>query len=736
MSFEMDPSLLQDFLTESAELIERLDADLVKLEAASAAGDPAQVQELCNGCFRALHTIKGAASFLALTAVTTFAHAAEDALNRLRKGEVAVTQHVMDALLQSADVVRSQIEALSAGDAAPDGPQELIDRLHGIASGEASVPAAAAAPHTTPKAEPQDDASTPLNLGPQKLDLVEFMVADLHDYAKQIVAAAGEMANDATRADGAHHLVEVADALGKTLEFFELPDLARAVKAMGEAAAGYGEASAAAIAEPAEALGDLSTLLEEQAKSLANKRVLKQSVEPLIAKMTVGAEAKREDVVAPAPVVQAAAETHEGPAKPQAAKAEAAPKGESSGAVAEQTIRVEVSRLESLLNLVGQLVLNKNRVLALTRALREGDVPHEKAEEYAAAAGDYDRLMSELQVGVMRTRMQPLAKLFDRYPRVIRDLARATDKQIRLEIEGKDTEVDKSVLEQLSDPLVHILRNSADHGCETAEARVAAGKPAEGCIRLTAEHQGSHVRVAITDDGKGLDRDRIGAKAIERGMITADALAQMSDADVFRFIFEAGFSTAEKVSDLSGRGVGMDVVRTNIAKVNGTINIESQKGKGTTIEILIPLTVAIMPAMVVGVGKHLYSIPLQSIVEIVRPEESGVHKIAGQSVMKLRDTVLPLVDLRHRLNELTIDGGGKFAVVVAVGGQRAGLVVDRLVGQQEIVIKPLDDGYTQGGPFSGATIREDGEVSLILDVVQLLRSNNPNAATAATKKAA
>ncbi|MEM6757312.1 MAG: chemotaxis protein CheA, partial [Planctomycetota bacterium] len=305
------------------------------------------------------------------------------------------------------------------------------------------------------------------------------------------------------------------------------------------------------------------------------------------------------------------------------------------------------------------------------------------------------------------------------YPRVIRDIARATDKKIDLVIEGKDTEVDKSVLEQLADPLVHLLRNAADHGVEAPADRVAAGKPETGTITLKAEHQGSHVRVAITDNGKGLDREVIGGKAVERGLTTPEHLAQLPDNDVFRFIFEAGFSTAQQVSDLSGRGVGMDVVKTNIAKVNGTVNISSAKGQGTTMEILIPLTVAIMPAMVVRVGRSRYAIPLQSIVEIVKPEQ--VHNVGGQPVMRLRDKVMPLLDLSACLDEPADPESGRFAVIVGVGGQTAGMLVDALIGQQEIVIKPLDDGYAKGGPYSGATIQEDGGVSLILDVIKLMR---------------
>lgn len=760
----MDPSLLQDFLTESGELIEQLDADLVKLESCGAD----EAQDLCNGCFRALHTIKGAASFLGLTTVTTFAHAAEDALNRLRKGEVAVSEEVMDALLQSADVVKGMIGQLSAGEEAHEGPAGLIDRLHAIA--EQAAGAGGSEPKTeAASAEPQpgdqDKPGVALNLGPQKLDLLEFMITDLRDASTQIVESARGLRNDATIEESAQHILEVCQEMEKTAEFFELDQLTSMVRTLTGVAAKINALPGESIAEIAIRIKAAMHLIDQQADALNDLRALTWPLDTFCARLTELAgggpidpsfKGRHDDDIhrvlildgvigsdaAPAPqATQPGSDQTPAPAQADDKKAGKAiapaggeedeqTTGEKGGAqaggkpIAEQTIRVEVSRLESLLNLVGQLVLNKNRILALTRSIKDLPVPQEVNEDFAGAAGDLDHLMSELQVSVMRTRMQPLAKLFDRYPRVIRDMARMTNKKINLDIVGKDTEVDKSVLEQLADPLVHILRNSSDHGVELPEDRTAAGKPEAGTIKLEAEHQGSHVRVAITDDGKGLDREVLGAKAVEKGLTTPDKLEQLSDEDVFGFIFAAGFSTAKVVSDLSGRGVGMDVVRTNINKLNGTINVSSKKGRGTTIEILIPLTVAIMPAMVVGVGSHMYSIPLQSIVEIVRPEPQEVRSVSGHPVMKLRDIVLPLVDMRERLDETRVEGGGRFAVVVAVGGQRVGLCVDKLVGQQEIVIKPLDDSFTQGGPFSGATIQEDGNVCLILDVVQLIRGNH------------
>ncbi len=771
MSFDaMDPSLLQDFLTESGELIEQLDADLVSLEAADS---PEDAQELCNGCFRALHTIKGAASFLGLTAVTTFAHAAEDTLNKLRKGEIDITQEVMDALLQSADVVKGMIDQLSAGEEAQDGPQKLIDTLHTLAESDDASAEPDANPATpTQEASDADDASkpgTPLNLGPQKLDLLEFMVADLKDASKNIGEAVEGLANDATLEESATYLVEVCDEMEKTAEFFELDELTSLIKVLHAVAGKLNDASRETIEEISIRIKAAKILIDQQADALTDLRALSWPLDTFCSRLTklaedgsidsevkgqhngdiqtvlvldsvieeqAASESSSQSEDTPQPSTETSntptdaaqdKQTESTPDSKNTEKTEKDKSGSSTPAkpIAEQTIRVEVSRLESLLNLVGQLVLNKNRVLALTRNIKDQPIPPEMAEDFSDAAGDLDHLMSELQVSVMRTRMQALAKLFDRYPRVIRDMARMTDKKINLEIVGKDTEVDKSVLEQLADPLVHILRNSSDHGIEKSEDRKKVGKDETGTIRIEAEHQGSHVRVAISDDGNGLDRKVLGQKAIEKGLTTPDQLEQLSDGDVFRFIFAAGFSTAKQVSDLSGRGVGMDVVRTNINKLNGTINIISKKGEGTTIEILIPLTVAIMPAMVVGVGDHVYSIPLQSIIEIVRPEPEEVKSVSGHPVMRLRDMVLPLVDMRKRLGEPPVDNGGRFAVVIAVGGQRVGLCVDRLVGQQEIVIKPLDDSFTQGGPFSGATIQEDGEVCLILDVVELTRNSTP-----------
>ncbi|MEL7087983.1 MAG: chemotaxis protein CheA, partial [Planctomycetota bacterium] len=582
-------------------------------------------------------------------------------------------------------VVRGQIEELAEGQTPTAADPQLIAELNAIGTDDADDADAPASADTDPSeaAAADDPPGKPLDLGPQKMDLIEFMVTDLQDYSAQLTDVIAQLANDATRGEAIEQLLEIADNLVKTADFFELEDLTAVTQAMLRTAPQLNDLSPTAIPEAVVRLRAAKWLIDEQAGGLANARVLSWPIqtflerfervcdggdldadvvgkhgdevdqlltldgivealaEPAAEEIEVAPEVagKIEPAAPPAPASAPAKET----AQPAAAKSEAAPKA----AQVEQTIRVEVGRLESLLNLVGQLVLNKNRVMSLSRSIREENIAHELDEAFVEAAGDLDRLTSELQVGVMRTRMQPLAKLFDRYPRVIRDIARHTDKKINLEIAGKDTEVDKSVLELLADPLVHILRNSADHGVEPPETRLAAGKSDDGTISLSAEHQGSHVRVAITDDGKGLSREVIGGKAIEKGLVTAEALDNMPNEEVFRFIFEAGFSTAAQVSDLSGRGVGMDVVRTNINKLNGQINIASTEGEGTTIEILIPLTVAIMPAMMIESEGDQYAIPLQSIVEIVRPEDAAISSIQGQQVVRLRDSVLPMIDLRE-----------------------------------------------------------------------------------------
>lgn len=731
-SLDQDTSLINDFLTEAGELIESLDAGLVRLES-----EPTN-SELLDQVFRALHTIKGAASFLNLGALTSFAHAAEDALNCLRKGEAELNAGGMDALLRSVDVLRGMLEQVRAGETITPAPQELIDALHAVAKRPgADAPSEAASDAAV---DPTDGnagvgSGKPLVIPVQAEDILPFMVSDLRAAADTVRSAARALATPAERSQAAAKIAGPVDGLASTSDFFGIAALGGLVSLMRDIAScapAVPEAGAPGLQDCAMTL---AARLSEAADLLSRRIEPTWELEELAARIRAaeqGTTSTGPSDVHPNQTVAATEETPETDTPAATAgivsRGESdSPKGPEAGASAgmDQTVRVEVTRLEALLNLVGEMVLTKNQILGQARLLRGHDLPHDLLEAMAAATGDLDRLTGELQVGVMRTRMQPLSKLFGRYPRIIRDLARTTGKQIRLDIEGGETEVDKSVLEAMADPMVHILRNAADHGLEKPEGRAKSGKPPVGVIRLRAEHLGGHVRVEISDDGRGIDPQVIGAKAIEKGLITPDALAQMTQSDILKLIFAPGFSTAETVSDLSGRGVGMDVVNTNITKLGGSVNVDSTVGRGTRIEIAIPLTVAILPAMMVGVGRHDYAIPIAGIVEIVRLSDSGASTVAGRPVFRLRETVLPLIDLAGRLLEHEGDGttpSKRFVVVVEAGQHRAGLVVEKLIGQQEVVIKPLDDSYAAGGPFSGATICEDGHVSLILDVIQLVRS--------------
>lgn len=901
-----DQEIVQDFLTESGELLEQLDKDLVALE--QSPRDP----DLLNQVFRALHTIKGSASFLALTNLVNVAHAAESALNSARSGQIQVDKPAMDLLLGAVDVLKKQFANLSAGEPLVEGDASLIEGLIAVSEGRAvagrndasatvetastvhaepakveavtnTITDTAVATETTeitpvanpvvvdkapvatsPEAvEPASSPSTnssprveriPLRLDESKSSLIEFLVADLRESATHIEESIFQLADVAHRPQAGARLVELGEAVGKTAVFFDFSAMARLAESVVKVGTEAASLSDAQLGQATPRLLAIVELLREQADGLAFDVIIRRPIEgvceslstlldegqlppertlesdatpvaalvrdgvvegerdlrpaaavdatndnvpatpvvastdtaasnePVVVSATIEPELTTEreaidttasEPAAPAVIATIPAVTQAQPARtnvpapiftaaparsavaaapaapaasapsssPTTVAAAAAPTGEASedrtnkgaGAV-EQTIRVEVGRLESLLNLVGELVLQKNRLSAIARSTVAKEIGDQAYQEsFGQATGSLDRVTSDLQVAVMRTRMQPLDKLFGKYPRLIRDLSRKTGKDMRLVVEGGETEVDKSVIEELGDPLVHILRNSADHGVETPEERLKAGKPAQGTITLAARHEGSDVVVEISDDGRGLSRSRIGRKAVERGLVTEQVLAQMSDAEVNRFIFAAGFSTAEQVTDLSGRGVGMDVVRTNIEKIKGVIELDTKEGRGTTIRIKIPLTVAILTAMMVRIGTETYALPLSSIVEIVRPEKSQLATIHGAPVMRLREAVLPLMDgcdvfgVPESKREPT-----PFAVVIASGERRTALLVTRLIGQQEVVVKPLDHVGAQSrsgtsahadaqGPISGATVRDDGGVSLIVDVNRLVQ---------------
>ncbi|MFL1705933.1 chemotaxis protein CheW [Campylobacter sp. MOP7] len=411
------------------------------------------------------------------------------------------------------------------------------------------------------------------------------------------------------------------------------------------------------------------------------------------------------------------------PSTPKKAEAEKkVPAASAGGSDAEQTIRVEVKRLDHLMNLIGELVLGKNRLLKIYDDVEERYEGEKFLEELNQVVSSLSLVTTDIQLAVMKTRMLPIAKVFNKFPRMIRDLSRELNKQIDLEIAGEETELDKSIVEQIGDPLVHMIRNSCDHGIEDGATRIAAGKSEKGTIQLKAYNEGNHIVVEIADDGKGLDADMLKAKSIEKGIITEREADAMSDKEAFSLIFKPGFSTAAKVTNVSGRGVGMDVVKTNIEKLNGLIDIDSELGKGTVVKLKIPLTLAIIQSLLVGSQEEFFAIPLASVLETVRVPIDDIYTIDGKNVLRLRDEVLSLVKLSDIFGVKQVFDGGEqtYVVIIGVAEAKLGIIVDSLVGQEEIVIKSMGD-YLQNIPgIAGATIRGDGRVTLIIDVAAMM----------------
>ncbi|EJR4149071.1 chemotaxis protein CheW [Campylobacter coli] len=392
--------------------------------------------------------------------------------------------------------------------------------------------------------------------------------------------------------------------------------------------------------------------------------------------------------------------------------------GGGGGGGMDQTIRVEVKRLDHLMNLIGELVLGKNRLLKIYDDVEERYEGEKFLEELNQVVSQLSIITTDVQLAVMKTRMQPIAKVFNKFPRVVRDLSRELGKQIELEITGEETELDKSIVEEIGDPIMHMIRNSCDHGVEDPATRAANGKPEKGIVQLKAYNEGNHIVVEITDDGKGLDANSLKAKAIEKNLITEREADQMTDKEAFALIFKPGFSTAAKVTNVSGRGVGMDVVKTNIEKLNGVIEIDSELGKGSSFKLKIPLTLAIIQSLLVGTQEEFYAIPLASVLETVRVPIDDIYTIEGKNVLRLRDEVLSLVRLSDvfGVKQVLESGDQTYVVVIGVAESKLGIIVDTLVGQEEIVIKSMGDYLQNIQGIAGATIRGDGRVTLIIDV--------------------
>ncbi|GAA6886817.1 chemotaxis histidine kinase/response regulator CheAY2 [Helicobacter pylori] len=613
--------------------------------------------DLLNRIFRVAHTIKGSSSFLNLNILTHLTHNMEDVLNRARKGEIKITPDIMDVVLRSIDLMKTLLVTIrDTGSDTNNGKEneieEAVKQLQAITS--QNLEGAKEGTKEAPKEEIKKEAKE------------ENTEENQENKAK--APTAKNPASDNPLADE--------------------PDL------------DYTNMSA----EEVEA--EIERLLNKRQEADKERRAQKKQ------------EAKPKQEVAPKTEAPKT-ETPKTPKTETKAKAKVDTEENKAPSIGvEQTVRVDVRRLDHLMNLIGELVLGKNRLIRIYGDVEERYDGEKFLEELNQVVSSISAVTTDLQLAVMKTRMQPVGKVFNKFPRMVRDLSRELGKSIELIIEGEETELDKSIVEEIGDPLIHIIRNSCDHGIEPLEERRRLNKPETGKVQLSAYNEGNHIVIKISDDGKGLDPVMLKEKAVEKGVISERDAEGMSDREAFNLIFKPGFSTAKVVSNVSGRGVGMDVVKTNIEKLNGIIEIDSEVGVGTTQKLKIPLTLAIIQALLVGVQEEYYAIPLSSVLETVRISQDEIYTVDGKSVLRLRDEVLSLVRLSDifKVDAILESNSDVYVVIIGLADQKIGVIVDYLIGQEEVVIKSLGYYLKNTRGIAGATVRGDGKITLIVDV--------------------
>ncbi|WP_417583398.1 chemotaxis protein CheW [Nitrincola sp.] len=677
MSLDVDQEILEDFLVEAGEILELLSEQLVELE------QRPDDRDLLNAIFRGFHTVKGGAGFLQLDTMVDCCHKAENLFDLLRNGELSISPSLMDAVLQALDSVNLMFEQVRGGKEPVAAPQSLLDTLDAYTKGQVPEPVAASPKSTpaAPKAKPVTSANpnTPNDEFDQLLgDLVGADAAATSSDSDDLITedefdALLDELHGAGKGPGKHdELTQAAATSSDEITEDEFEALLDELQSKGQGAFTAAQASASAEVSKSEPMDS-------------------QAV-PVSDELAVPAESLAKPVDSP-----------------RAVPAQQKP-------VQESNVRVDTALLDKIMNMVGELVLVRNRLVRLGGARED--------EEMAKALGTLDMVTADLQTSVMKTRMQPVKKVFGRFPRLIRDLSRSLKKEIRLELRGEETDLDKNLVEALADPLIHLVRNSVDHGIEAPDVREKLGKPREGSVLLSAEQEGDHILLIIRDDGAGMDPEKLRRLAVDRGMLDTESAARLTDQECFNLIFHAGFSTKTEISDVSGRGVGMDVVKTKITQLNGTLAIDSILGQGTQIAIQVPLTLAIMPTLMVTLEAQAFALPLVNVNEIYNLDLTKTNIVDGQQVVIVRDQALPLFHLKRWMvkgceSEPLPDQG--HVVIVSVGTTRVGFVVDQLVGQEEVVIKPLGSILhgTQG--LSGATITGDGRIALIIDIPNLLK---------------
>lgn len=714
MGFDLDEDILQDFLVEAGEILELLQEQLVELE-----NNPDDAN-LLNAIFRGFHTVKGGAGFLSLTELVDACHGAENVFDILRTGKRRVTPELMDVILQALDAVNAMFADVQNREPLTPADPAIIEALHRLSMPESEDELQA---HHAAPAEPEPEAEISM----EEFDaVVEFAAAPAVESSSSIDEISDdefESLLDELHGSGAPGRDTSANlpppATKETASEDITDDEFEAIldQLHGQGSFIPGEVAASAPVEK-------TTAKKEDKAKAASDDISEDEFESLLDELHGKGKAPVAVVSASTPADKATESVKAAPPASAAAKAApvaAAPKDPDADPKAaanqpETTVRVDTKRLDQIMNMVGELVLVRNRLVSLSGSAQN--------EEMSKAIANLDVVTADLQGAVMKTRMQPIKKVFGRFPRVVRDLARSLQKDINLELEGEETDLDKNLVEALADPLVHLVRNSVDHGIEMPDVRVKAGKPRTGLVRLAASQAGDHILLTIQDDGAGMDPEKLKSIAIKRGVLDPDAAARMSDTEAFNLIFAPGFSTKEQISDISGRGVGMDVVKTKITQLNGTVHINSKLGQGTLLEIKVPLTLAILPTLMVVVGEQTFALPLATVNEIFHLDLAKTNNVDGQLTIVVRNKAIPLFYLEHWL----VKGSNKkikreqgHVVIVQLGTQQIGFVVDSLIGQEEVVIKPLD-ALLQGTPgMAGATITSDGGIALILDVPNLLK---------------
>jgi len=733
-----DDELLKDFVIESQEHLAKVESQLLELESDDDSIDLGKV----NNVFRAIHSIKGVAGFLNLKTLETLAHREEEVLNRLRNKEVRPTSEVINTLLRASDCIKGLLDTIATSN-----DQDVSSHIHALERLLIN-------PTNLFHDQLIEDSSSNTNQGPVlALDVLsETSIADkglnyetLRDYLieshdnlqqlEEALTSIEQNPKDKDLLNAIFRMVHTIKGSSGFIGFVKIEAITHAAENLlsdiryGESQ--FDRAVSSALfgsidmvrthldaIEKFQRESDIeSGELINRIKSLQRTTTDHRSVE------TVSKDDHQNtDLASPIDDIQTKSVPPISNITPLSYSAPTSNDSNSSGTASDSTIRVDVALLDKLMTRVGELVLSRNQIMQRANALQDS--------ELQSATNHLNLITTELQEGVMKTRMQPIGTVWNKFPRLVRDLATTCGKVVRISMEGKETELDKTIIEAIKDPLTHLVRNNVDHGIEKPEERVANGKPAEGCLSLRAYHEGGQVNIEISDDGGGLNYDRIKAKAVEKGLVTPDQAARLSDRETAHLIFLPGFSTADKVSNVSGRGVGMDVVKTNIEQIGGTVDLQSTLGKGTTVKIKIPLTLAIIPALIVANHGNRFAIPQVNLLELVRLQitevDPKIEWIHGAPVYRLRGRLLPLVYLNNILKSKQPSQASSDCVsivVLRVDDHEFGLVVDKILDTEEIVVKPMATQLKGVTVYSGATIMGDGKVALILDVLGLAHSS-------------